>query len=67
MAVLLAYALKNMSRRARKYYLESMVKVVILEEKLGLENKDEYSSKIWKNDSLVLKRHIKSRSKNESA
>ncbi|MBN2879781.1 MAG: hypothetical protein JXN65_09150 [Clostridia bacterium] len=58
MAILLSIGLRRMVYRSIKHSLENIAKVVILEEKLGLDSIEIYNSKDWPNDSLVMKDHI---------
>ena len=61
LTILLSFGLQATCKRTRKDCLQTIAKMVIVEEKLGLDNNKMYNSEFWKNDSIVLEEHIASR------
>lgn len=63
MAVALAVGLRKMSKYSYKLILQTIIKINITEEQLGLGNKEIYSSEYLDKSSLILDRHISSMEK----
>lgn len=66
LSLLLSVKMLKMYTRGYENILNCIAKIVIIEEKLGIDNAEIYHSKYWENDSMVMEHHINFRKQSKT-